>query len=58
MDKMAAIHSLELLEGLTEEQLSSLVTFTNVVECKKGEKLFKVGQSASQVYFLLSYNFV
>ena len=53
MDKMAALKSLDLLEGLTENQLSSLETFTDVVDFKKGEKLFQVGQPATQVFFLL-----
>lgn len=50
---MAALKSLELLEGLTGEQLSSLENITDVMECKKGEKLFQVGQAATQVFFLL-----
>lgn len=53
MEKLAELTSLNMLEGLTPEQFSSLEAFTEVVTCAKGEKLFKVGQLASQMFFLL-----
>jgi toluene monooxygenase system ferredoxin subunit len=53
MDKMAALTSLKMLDGLTAEQFSTLEQFTEVVNCTKDENLFKVGQAASQMYFLL-----
>lgn len=53
MEKMAALTSLSMLDGLTAEQFSTLQTVSEVVNCTKGDKLFQVGQLASKVYFLL-----
>lgn len=53
MDKRAALTSLDILEGMTDDQFAALEGFTEFVHCGKGEKLFQVGHAASQVYFLL-----
>lgn len=53
MNKKAALKSLGILAGLTEDQFDSLVGCTDEVKCSKGARLFQVGQAANQVYFLL-----
>ena len=47
------IRSIALLESLTDQQIATMEAYTEVVSCKKGEKLFQVGQLAKNIFILL-----
>jgi toluene monooxygenase system ferredoxin subunit len=53
MDKKETLKSIELLAGLEDEQFDLLLPYTEIVEKKKDEALFKVGEEADEVYILL-----
>jgi CRP-like cAMP-binding protein len=53
MDKKETLRSIEILAGLEEEQYDMLLPATEIVDLKKGELLFNVGELAEEIYFLL-----
>jgi CRP-like cAMP-binding protein len=53
MDKKETLKSIELLAGLEEEQFDLLLPYTEIVEKKKDETLFKVGEEADEIYIML-----
>lgn len=53
MDLKEILRSLDLFSGLTEEQLDTLVPATELVEKKKNESLFNVGEEANDIFVLL-----
>ena len=53
MDTKETLQSIDLLSGLTDEQIKMLVPVTVLVENNKAEALFNVGQEANDLYILL-----
>ena len=53
MDIKEALKSIQILDGLEEDQIEMLLPHTDVVERKNGEILFSVGDEATCVFFLL-----
>ncbi len=53
MDTKETLRSIDLLSGLTEDQIEMLVPSTVLVEKKKDATLFNVGQEANDLYILL-----
>jgi CRP-like cAMP-binding protein len=47
------IKSIALLESLTDEQIEEMEGYSEVVNFKKGEKLFQVGHMAKNIFILL-----
>lgn len=47
------IRSISLLKSLTDEQIALIENHSEVITCAEGEKLFKVGQVAQNIYILL-----
>jgi len=53
MDTKSILQSVELLNGLTEDQIDMLVPATTLIEMNKDAALFNVGQEANNLYILL-----
>jgi CRP-like cAMP-binding protein len=53
MDTKEALKSIQILDGLEEEQYEMLLPDTEIVEKKEGETLFSVGDEASCIFFML-----
>lgn len=53
MDVKATLKSIELFNGLTEDQFEMLVPSAEVVSVPKDKNLFAVGQEAKDIYVLL-----
>lgn len=53
MDVRKKLQEIELLRGLTEDQMSALEDIVEVTEQAKGSKLFKVGEEAHNIFILL-----
>jgi CRP-like cAMP-binding protein len=53
MDKKEILKSIELLEGLSDDQLALVLPATEIVSFKEGEKVFSVGEEAEDIFILL-----
>lgn len=53
MDIKEILRSLDLFNGLTEDQYDMLVPATELVEKKKNEALFNVGEEANDIFVLI-----
>lgn len=53
MEKFATLRALEVLSGLSDAQINALGNFVEVVHHQEGEILFKVGELAKDIFFLL-----
>ncbi len=47
------LNQIDLLSSLTEAQINALEENATYESCKKGDRLFKAGQEAKDVFFLL-----
>lgn len=47
------LQAIDMFKALTEEQIATMETFSEVITCKKDEKLFQVGHLAKYIYVLL-----